>query len=390
MMADHETTSWDPQDPAVLQDQRRAYDEMRERCPVAHSEALGWSLFNHRDLTSVTANPVAFSSDTKRLAIPNGMDPPQHTEYRELLEPYFRSDRLASFEPRSRQIARGLLDRLVERVDVEAIADFVDPFAHQALCAFMGWPVEDWNRISGWTHGNQDAAFRHDREAGARLAREFAKYVTDMLQARRSEGSSSDLMGDLVQTRVHDKALSDDQTVSLLRTWTAGHGTVAAALGIVIRYLAEDHELQASLRARPDLLGAAIWEILRVDGPLVANNRSAAQDVEVDGRTIRAGEQISLMWIAANRDPAVFSDPDLVVLDRDRAGNLLFGAGIHRCLGEDLALLNLRVGMEELLRSVARFELALSSAPVRNVYPSNGLITLPLLLRSSAPDVSEP
>ncbi len=384
-MGDDETKdTWNPRDPTVLLDQRRAYDEMRARCPVAHSEALGWSLFSHGDVTAVTGDPVAFSSATQRLAIPNGMDPPEHTAYRSPLETYFSPDRLASFEPRGRQIASDLLGPMVERTATEAIADFVDPFAHQALCAFMGWPVEDWNQISDWTHGNQDAAFRHDREAGARLAREFAAYVTEMLQARRADGSIGDLMGDLVRTRVHDKQLSDEQIVGLLRTWTAGHGTVAAAIGIVIRYLAEDHELQAKLRAEPELLGAAIWEILRSDGPLVANNRTTTQDVEIGGQAIRAGERISLMWIAANRDPAVFTDPDRVVLDRDRGGNLLFGAGIHRCLGEPLALLNVRVGLEELLRSLAQFELAASDAPARNVYPGNGLSVLPLRLRSSA------
>ncbi len=384
-MGDDETKdTWNPRDPTVLLDQRRAYDEMRARCPVAHSEALSWSLFSHGDVTAVTGDPVAFSSATQRLAIPNGMDPPEHTAYRSPLETYFSPDRLASFEPRSRQIASDLLGPMVERTATEAIADFVDPFAHQALCAFMGWPVEDWNQISDWTHGNQDAAFRHDREAGARLAREFAAYVTEMLQARRADESIGDLMSDLVRTRVHDKQLSDEQIVGLLRTWTAGHGTVAAAIGIVIRYLAEDHELQANLRAEPELLGAAIWEILRSDGPLVANNRTTTQDVEIGGQAIRAGERISLMWIAANRDPAVFTDPDRVVLDRDRGGNLLFGAGIHRCLGEPLALLNLRVGLEELLRSLAKFELAASDAPARNVYPGNGLSVLPLRLRSSA------
>jgi hypothetical protein len=312
------------------------------------------------------------------------MDPPEHTAYRDPLEPYFRSDRMASFEPRSRQIAGDLLDGLVERTEVEAIRDFVDPFAHKALCAFTGWPVDDWNRISGWTHGNQDAAFRRDRDAGARLAGEFAEYVTDILRARRSDVSSSDLMGDLVRTRVHDEALDDEQIVSLLRTWTASHGTVAAALGIVVRELAEDPELQTKLRAEPNLLDAAIWEILRADGPLVANNRTTTQDVEISGQAIGAGEGISLIWIAANRDPAVFTDPDRVVLDRDRGRNLLFGAGIHRCLGEPLALLNLRVGVEELLRRFNRFEIAPSRAPHRNVYPSNGLTSLPLWLRSSA------
>jgi cytochrome P450 len=345
---------------------------------------MGWSLFRHGDVTAVTGDPVAFSSATRRLAIPNGMDPPEHTDYRSSLEPYFTSDRLASFEPRSRRIAGGLLAALVNRVEVEAIGEYVDPFAHQALCAFMGWPVEDWNRISGWTHGNLEAAFRSDREAGARLAREFAAYVTDILRARRAEGSSGDLMSDLVQLTVHDKALRDDQIVVLLRTWMAGHGTVAAALGIVIRYLAEDIDLQDRLRSEPDLIEPAIWEILRSDGPLVSNNRTAVQDVEIGGQAIGAGERISLMWIAANRDPAAFSDPERVSVDRGTHDNLLFGAGIHRCLGESLAILNLRVAVEEVLQRVARFELAAPSASPRNVYPSNGLLELPLRLRARA------
>lgn len=345
---------------------------------------MGWSLFGHADVAAVTGDPVTFSSATRRLAIPNGMDPPEHTDYRGSLEPYFTSDRLAAFEPRSRHIAQDLLVAMVDRDQVEAIGEFVDPFAHQALCAFMGWPVEDWNRISGWTHGNLDAAFRSDREAGARLAREFSAYVTEILRARRAEGSSSDLMSDLVHVSVHDEALSDEQIVGLLRTWTAGHGTVAAALGIVIRYLAEDVELQTRLRSEPELIEAAIWEILRTDGPLVSNARTASQDVEIGGRAIRAGERISLMWMAANRDPAAFTDPEQVIIDRGTDENLLFGAGIHRCLGESLAILNTRVAVEELLRLIDRFELVAPSAPPRAVYPSNGLRALPLRLRPTA------
>ena len=381
-----EDATWNPQDPGVLHDQRGAYDEMRDRCPVAHSEAMGWSLFRHGDVTAVTGDPVAFSSSTRRLAIPNGMDPPEHTDYRGSLEPSFASERLARFEPRSRQIARDLLTAMADRVQAEAIAEFVDPFAHQALCAFMGWPVEDWNRISGWTHGNLEAAFRSDREAGARLAGEFAAYVTEILRARRAEGSPNDLMSDLVHVTVHDDVLSDEQIVGLLRTWTAGHGTVAAALGIVIRCLAEDVELQARLRSEPELIEPAIWEILRTDGPLVSNTRTATRDVEIGGRAIHAGGRISLMWMSANRDPAAFTDPEQVILDRGTDDNLLFGAGIHRCLGESLAMLNVRVAVEELLQQIAGFEFVAPSTPPRHVYPSNGLREPPLRLGPTAMD----
>ncbi len=372
--------TWNPQDPEVLADQRRAYDDMREGCPVAHSDVMGWSLFKHADVTAVTSDPAVFSSATRRLAIQNGMDPPEHTAYRGSLQPFFDADRLVRFEGRSRQIARDLLAELIDTANIEAIGEFVDPFAHQALCAFMGWPVEDWNRISSWTHGNLEAAFRSDREAGARLAAEFSAYVTEILRARRADAESTELMSELVRVKVHDAPLTGEQIVGLLRTWTAGHGTVAAALGIVLRYLAQDVKLQDELRDRPELIETAVWEILRWDGPLVSNNRTTTRDVTIGGQAIAAGERISLMWIAANRDPAAFTEAHQVVADRGTDGNLLFGAGIHRCLGEPLALLNMRVAVEELLAQTVRFEPASSSVPPRNAYPSNGIREMELKL----------
>jgi cytochrome P450 len=144
-VTDTETRTWDPRDAAVLKDQRAAYDEMRGRCPVAHSEFLGWSLFAHDDVTRVVTDPETFSSETRRIAVPNGMDPPAHTAYRSTLAPYFTSERMAGFEPRTRQIASRLLDGVAAAGEIEAIDAFVNPFAHQAVCAFMGWPVEHWN-----------------------------------------------------------------------------------------------------------------------------------------------------------------------------------------------------------------------------------------------------
>jgi cytochrome P450 len=128
---------------------------------VAHSDFLGWSLFAHHDVVAAVRDMATFSSATKRRAIPNGMDPPEHTAHRQVLDPYFTAERMAAFEPRSRQIAAALLDPLLARGEAEFISEFAGPFPHQALCAFAGWPVADWNRVRGWTHGNQEAAFRH-------------------------------------------------------------------------------------------------------------------------------------------------------------------------------------------------------------------------------------
>ncbi len=384
-MAEPTRPDWDPRDPSVLSDQQRAYDEMRSRCPVANSDFLGWSLFAHRDVVEAVRDTGTFSSATKRRAIPNGMDPPEHTDYRLVLEPFFTSERMAAFEPRSRQIAAALLEPILARGKAEIISEFAGPFPHQALCAFAGWPVADWNRVRGWTHGNQEVAFRQDRAAGAVLAREFSAYVTEILNARRSGvGRSDDLMGELLWTVVGGGPLSNEDIVSLLRTWTAGHGTVASAVGIAILHLASDLDLQERLRREPALIDRAIREILRADGPLVSNSRTTTHEVELAGRTISSGQRVSLMWIAADRDPEVVPDPDRLRLDRDAEDNLVFGAGIHRCLGEPLAMLNLRVALEELLSATSRIELTSAEAQPRDVYPSNGLRSLSITLMTPA------
>ena len=156
-------------------------------------------------------------------------------------------------------------------------------------------------------------------------------------------------------------------------------GSLASGIGIVAKRLATDLSLQARLRAEPELILTAIEEILRICGPLVSNRRRATRDVVLGGQHIARGERLTLMWIAANRDEAVFEHPEEVRLSRDPQPNLLFGAGIHICPGAPLARLELRVAIEELLRYSKRIELA-EPAPCRAIYPANGWESLPLKL----------
>ena len=129
-----------------------------------------------------------------------------------------------------------------------------------------------------------------------------------------------------METEVDGNRLSDEDIVSILRNWTAGQGTVSAGIEILTLYLIEHPEMQATLREKPELIPAAIEEILRADGPLVANRRTTTQAVDIGGRSINAGEKLTLMWIAANRDSRVFDDPADVRLGRDQSANYLFGA----------------------------------------------------------------
>ena len=375
---------WNPRDPSVLRDQRAAYDAMRARCPVAYSDFLGWSLFRHEDVMGVLADPETYSSRSRHTAVPNGMDPPEHGPYRHALDPYFTPEWMARFEPQCRSIASRLVGTLLAAEDAEYVTRFAEPFTLQTACAFLGWPTDMWESLRGWTHGNQEAAFSRNREAGTRLAQEIAGYVIEQLRVRRDAGSSDnrDVTTGLMATEVEGKPLTDEEIVSVIRNWIAGHGTVAASLGILALHLATHPADQQRLRADPALLPAAIEEILRTDGPLVANRRTATRAVTIGGRPIPAGERLTLIWIAANRDERAFDDADMVRFDRDPANNLLFGAGIHVCQGAPLARLEMRVAIEELLARTSTIALAGAALPERTVYPSNGPARVPLRLQA--------
>lgn len=388
------TPDWDPGAPSVLSDQQRAYDEMRERCPVAYSDASGWSLFRYDDVLRAANDPGEFSSRTRHRVIPNGLDPPEHTAYRRLLDPFFSPERMAALEPGCREIAIALLSPLLARGVGELVSEFAEPFTRQALCAFAGWPLEEWWRVAGWDSANRRATLTRDAATEAVAAREFGEYVANDLATRRAglTGGREDLTSSLLAATVDGVSLRDDDIVSILRNITAGSGITAAAFGNVMLYLVENPELQDRLRADPSLLPMAIDEVLRIDDPLItlgptakrdielapigshgALGRTSSHDVKIGGRTIRVGERITLMWASANRDRAAFPEPDAFRLDRDPKANVVFGSGIHHCLGAPLARQRIRVALEELLAATRTISLAGSVPAQRLVYPSNSI-----------------
>lgn len=377
-MNEEQQDDWNPRDASILEDQRRAYDEMRERCPVAHSEFMGWSLFRHEDIATVLADPETYSNASRFLAIPNGMDPPVHGRYREALTPNFNQEQMARLEPRAREIAVNLLAPMRSGGEVEFIDAFATPFALKTLCAVLGWPEQQWECLGGWVHGSQQTAFSREPGAGKALASLFSAHVKANLELHRaSPNDVADATDALLRTEVDGVRLDDDQIVSVLRNWTAGHGTVAAGLGILVLNLAQEPELQDRLRSDPSLIPAAIEEILRADGPLVANPRTTTREVKIQDRTIPKGGHLTLMWIAANRDSRTFDDPNIIKIERSTDASLVWGQGIHLCHGAPLARLEMRVALEELLARTKRFEFA-GDAPRRAAYPSNGLAALPL------------
>lgn len=384
-MSSKQFQDWDPKSPEVQRDQRAAYDEMRRRCPVAYSDFMGWSLFRHEDVTRVILDHDTFSSAvSQHLSVPSGMDQPEHTVYRRIIEPYFGTKRMRAFEPACRKIVVERVRDLAARGEVEFMTEVALPFAVHVQCAFLGWPSTLHDTLLQWIDKSQAATLAQDRRATSEIALEFESIIDNLLETRRASGAGPefDVTAALMHEKVWGRPLSNEELASILRNWTAGEiGTISAAVGILIHYLAEHGDVERRLRAQPNLLGAAIEEILRLHGPLVSNRRITTRPVEIGGRKIDAGERVTLMWMSANRDERVFEEPDLFRLDRDHRKNLLWGAGIHVCPGAPLAQLEMRAFTEELLARTSALETIVENEPKLAVYPSSGFATLPLRFR---------
>lgn len=387
---------WDPRDPEVLGNQIHAYDGMRASCPVAHSDYLGWSVFRHKDVVAVVTDHDTFSSAVSRYpAVPNGYDPPRHDPYREIVDHYFTDEHMAAFEPACRAVAREMVGRLTRGETVEFIADFALNYALKVQGAWLGWPGHTEEALRHWTASNHRATLARDREQLDAVATEFdatMRRVLDDRRATRDEGTadaasasgsaSADIISELLGETIDGVPLRDDEIVSILRNWTVGElGTMSASVGILVAYLAEHPDVQDDLRNNPSNLPAAIDEILRMHAPLVANRRVATRDVELGGRRIFAGDRITVIWASANRDEAVFGEPDDYQPERNADRNLLYGRGIHDCPGAPLARLQLRVVLEELLAAVNAIEVADASPADFASYPASGFRTLPLIFR---------
>ena len=377
--------------PDVRADPRAAYDAMRERCPVARHGASRWTVFRHADVSHVVRDATTFSNIvSQHPSVPNGMDPPEHTAYRRAIETCFSAERVEAFAPECRRLAAALASAVCRSpsgapaaspVQLDIMPTLALPFAAEVQCAYFGWPVALAMPLIGWAHRNHEATLARDRSANAAVAAEFERLVDDLLHERDVEGPSTprDLTEFLLRERIDGQPIDRAALASVLRNCTMGEvGTIAASVGIIARFLADQPDEQERLRRDPTGLPAAIDEILRLHGPLVDNRRTATGPTTIGGRRIERGDRVVVNWVAANRDPQVFADADRYRPDRDATDNLLYGAGIHVCPGAPLARLELRVMIEVLLAVTASMTLVRDRPARPAVYPAGGYASVVL------------
>ncbi len=373
---------WDPG--AVEGDQVAAYDALRQRCPVAFSEVHGWSLLRHADVLAALQDPATFSSRVSvHVAVPNGMDGAEHSAYRAVVDRCFTPDRVAGFAPQLRGIATDLVGALVlSPGPVEVMAALGEPYAALSQCAYLGWPAPVADALRQWAADSQRATRARDRAELDRVAARFDAIIVAELDRARAQDAAAPrtLTHALLAERIDGRPLNSAEVVSIVRNWTAGElATISAAVGIIVEFLARRPDVQGLLRDRPDLRQTAMDEILRLEPPLIANRRRTTGPVGVSGRRIPADAAITILWPAAQRDPTAFDDPTTFRLDRDPAGNLLYGRGPHACPGEGLSRLELGILLDALLAALPGFRPA--GEPVRATHPAGGFAEVRIAVR---------
>jgi cytochrome P450 len=361
-------SDYDIFDPGYVADPFPIWDELRARCPIAHTDRLGgsWLPTRYEDVTAIARDVEHFSSREIGVVpasgdddlLPAGLppiqsDPPVHTWTRRLLLPWFSPGRVAAYEPFTRELCRRLLDGFAD-----GRADAAEGYAQQipvrVIGIVLGVPEELSDTFTGWVRSVLE--FAYDTERRNRARDEILAYFLAEMETRR-EQPGDDLISALLHTEVEGEPVPDGHilgTVAL--TLIAGVDTTWSAIGSALWHLATHDDDRKRLVAEPELLSTAVEELLRVYSP-VTMARIVASDTVAGGCPMREGDRVLLNFPAANRDPEAFPDADRVVIDREVNRHVAFGAGIHRCAGSNLARMELRVAIEEWLARFPDFHL---------------------------------
>ena len=368
-------TDFDHTDPAWVADPYPIWDELRARCPVAHSERYGgtWLPVTHDDVAAVAYDTEHFTSRSvvvsemrpgpDDLPAPIGVappitsDPPFHGMARRLLLPAFAPKPIAALEPFTRTLCRELLDATAGQSIVDAAVDYARHIPLRVIVRMLGFPQEDadiFRRFIRMVLEDVDAS-PEEREAALNDG-ELEAYINARIDEHLAE-PKDDLTSFLLNAELDGNKLDPDHVRgTMVLLMIAGIDTTWSAVGAALWHLAQHPDDRRRLASEPDLLPTAVEEFLRAYAP-VTMARLVAKDFEFDGCAMKEGDWVLLPFPAANRDPSVFPDADKVVLDRVENRHAAFGLGIHRCIGSNLARMELRVALEEWMAYYPDFEL---------------------------------
>jgi unspecific monooxygenase len=396
---------FNPLDPAFRADPYPLYRRLLAEDPV-HITPFGVPAFaRHADCIAILKDHKRFSSDTTQNtagANPQPVpefegisvsdrpflffDPPDHTRLRRLVNMAFSAKAVEALRPRVQELVDELLDKIEAKGSMEAVADFAYPLPVAVICEMLGVPKEDHPSFSGWSEvlaRSLDPDIlppSHETlERRAWAIRESRDYFRKLVAERR-KSPGEDILSGLIAAEDEGDKLSEAEllsTCSLLLI--AGHETTVNLIGNGIFRLLQHSDQLARLQANPDLAPNVVEEVLRFDPPVQFDGRICREEAEVGGHTVQPGSFTLLLLGAANRDPAVFDDPDTFDVTRDATGHMAFGYGIHFCLGAPLARIEGQIALRSLFQRFPTLHRTSDETPAyREQITIRGLKELPL------------
>ena len=373
----------------VAEDRTAAYTILREAGPVTRNARGPYIVVSAEGAEFALKQPGLFSSEraftigSPLPLVPIAFDPPEHTRYRRVLQPFFSPRSIAAWRPEVASLARQLIDGFAGRGECDLVAELAAPLPAQVFLTMFGLPLGDQDRLIAWKEGLLNnfgfQAGEPPAERAVRLGAELFEYLVGHVGECRRTGTTAGLLGQLLAD-TSDERLSDAEIYGLSFLFVlAGLETVTSALSTAFAILAARPDLRQQIAADPAMIPAAVEELLRFDGPTVWVPRVATQDIDLAGQVIPAGASVHIALAVADRDPAAHADPDVIDFGRQER-NLAFGGGPHRCLGSHLARMEMRVALAEWHRRIPDYELAPGPAPqVRWPAGLVGIDRLPLV-----------
>lgn len=332
--------------------------------PVSHqnrgAENRGaWVLTKAEDIRFVLSNPEIFSSaqpraqaggETWRL-IPLEVDPPEHLDYRRLLNPLFSAAAVKLKEDAIRGEAISLITGMVDSGGCNFVAEFCELYPVGIFLSLLGLPRSDLSKFRSWAD-----TIVHDSVGRGPALLEVKEFLRGVI-LERAECPGDDLVSAVTKFEIDGEPLSEEEMVGMVvMLFIGGLDTVVGSLGFQFRYLAENPEQQAMLRANPERLGVAIEEMFRAFS-IVTTARIVTQDFEYQGVLMKRGDMVEASTMLSTRDPDEFEDPHQLDLARSPNKHNAFSWGHHRCLGIHLARLEVTIAMEEWLKRVPQFSI---------------------------------
>jgi cytochrome P450 len=358
-------TDFDHLDPHWIENPFPIWDELRQSCPIAHTERFMGVYFPscYDDIRAIAYDTEHFSS--RRVVVrettppkssepPITSDPPEHRPAKQVLLPAFTPDAIKPHEPRAREICRELVGRLAGKSGGDAAVDYAQEMPVRVIAHMLGIAEQDGDRFRGWIY---DLELGITDNAALMRARTEMQVFFDEEIAKRRARPSDDLITYLINARIGGRPLSDEHINGSLRLLLlAGIATTWSAVGSCLWHLATHPNDRRRLAADPDLIPSAVEEFLRAYGSVTVA-REVVKETEINGCVFNPGQMVLLSFSAANRDPDKFPEADRVVIDRPKNPHVAFGLGIHRCIGSNLARMEINVALKEWLAQIPEFRL---------------------------------